>query len=115
MSGGLFVVCLGLIIHELTLPLEEQLAREQSRLEEAKEEAEARLAQEIKDAQTRVKLAKVRAEYARLTTQAVPDSTELIQAKAELARLQAMPIDPSPRATPRIIASCRSRKGISTS
>lgn len=62
-----------------------QLAMEHARLEDSK----ARRAQELKDAQTRIKIAKVRAENMKLTTQGAPDSTELIQAKAELARLQA--------------------------
>ena len=62
-----------------------QLAMEHARLENAK----VQRAQEIKDAQTRVEIEKIRAERARLTTQGVSDSTELIQAKAELARLQA--------------------------
>jgi hypothetical protein len=51
--------------------------------------------------QNQLELSHLRSERTRLATQAIPDSPDLIQAKAELARLQALPADPPhPSGTP---------------
>lgn len=106
---SIFVGCVSAYVyHELTLSPDERIARAEQQFQLEKEELEEAHRQEIKEAQTQVKLAEIEAKRLALYNDSA-STRELEKAKAELARLRAEGADYSKLSQPKMSSASPSK------